>query len=153
MIRAGLAALLLASPAAAQSVGDCGDIVSARNLAEPWEQSSASYAEGAVRLAVIDTMEPAAAAVHLMVLSPPRNEIGDRQCRLVSLSQADGGAPFGFFAIDFAARSASYDPSRGLVVRLPVESFVPETGSGDPAEMTLIINQSTGEITADIAGS
>ena len=144
--------LLLAAPAMAQSVGDCTDIATARNLQEPWEQTTASYANGDVRIAVIDTMEPAAAAVHLMVLSPPRNEIGDRQCKMVSL-QSDGGAPFGFFNIDFKDRSADYDPARGLVVRMPVYGYNPETGGGDQGELTLIINQSTGEITADVAGS
>ena len=154
MIRPLVLSILLATPAAAQSVGDCdANTVSARNLQEPWQDTTSSYANGDVRMAVIDTIEPAAAAVHLMILSPPRNEIGDRQCKLVSLSQADSGAPFGFFDIDFAARSAEYDAERGLTLRIPIEAYVPETGSGDPAELTVRINQSTGEITAEIAGS
>lgn len=147
------ALLLLTSPAMAQSVGDCDDLASARNLQEPWEETTASYANGDVRVAVLDMMEPAAAAVHLMILSPPRNEIGDRQCKLVSLSRPDGGGAFGFFNIDFAGRSADYDPEQGLRLQIPIETFVPETGGGEPAELTVIINQSTGEITADIAGS
>ncbi|MFV0300337.1 MAG: hypothetical protein ACK5IP_05570 [Paracoccus sp. (in: a-proteobacteria)] len=145
--------LLLATPGMAQSVGECTELASARNLQEPWEETTATYANGDIRVAVLDSIEPAAAAVHLMILSPPRDEIGDRQCRLVSLAPADGGVPTGFLAIDFAARSASYDPARGLVLRLPVEAFVPETGTGDRVEMTVIINQSSGGVTADIAGS
>lgn len=133
------------------AVGDCGDIVSARNLPEPWEQATASYANGDVRLAIIDTREPAAAAVHVMVLSPPRNEIGDRQCKLVSLMRSDGGAPFGFFNADLTERSASIDPQNGLVVTVPIQLFVPETGDGDPAALTVTINQSSGQITAEVS--
>ncbi|WBU56774.1 hypothetical protein [Paracoccus sediminicola] len=150
MMRILLAFLLLASPAVAQSVGDCDARVSARSLPEPWEDHTAVYANGDVRVAVIDTLEPAAAAVHLMVLSPPLSEIGDRQCRLVSLSRAEGGAASGFFNIDFAGRSADYDPARGLVLDIPVETFRPETGMGAPATLNVTINQSTGDVTAEV---
>lgn len=152
-----LLALIAAAPApvAAQSVGDCGEIVSARNLPEPWEDHSAGYAEGQVRVAVIDTREPAAAARHLMVLSPPRDEIGDRQCRLVSLLPGEGPDqhPTGFTDIDFAAREASYDPQTGLEIVLPVEAFHSEAQRFDWAEMRVWISQSTGDVTAEIAGS
>ncbi|MCQ0968997.1 hypothetical protein MLD63_00925 (plasmid) [Paracoccus sp. TK19116] len=141
-------AMVLATPAAAQSVGECGDVVTARNLAEPWEENSATYANGDVRVAVIDTIEPAAAGFHLMVLSPPRNEIGDRQCRLIALSRAEGGGPVGFYGIDFQGRSADYDAAKGLVLQVPIKLFDPDTGGGKPAELTVTINQQTGEITA-----
>ncbi len=144
--------LMFAAPAMAQSVGDCGDTVTARNLAEPWEANSATYAGGDIRVAVIDTLEPAAAAVHLMVLSPPRNEVGDRQCRLISFEQAEGGVGIGFFDIDFAKRSAEYDPSRGLTLTVPVEAFDVDTGGGKPHQMKVTINQSSGEVTAMVAG-
>lgn len=153
MIRFSLLLLMLGTPAVAQSVGDCGDIVSARNLPEPWGEYTDTYANGDVRVAVIDTIEPAAAAVHLMVLSLPRNEIGDRQCKLVSLDRSEGGGPIGLFSLDFAARQAEYDPSRGLVLTMPVGSYVPETGGQDIGEMTVTINQSTGKVTAEVSGS
>lgn len=148
MIRYALPLLFLAAPAFAQSVGECGQLTSAAYLAEPWEENSATFANGEVRVALIDTIEPAAAAVHLLVLSPPRNEVGDRQCSFVSLSRSEGGGPIGFFNVDFSDHDAEYDPARGLVLTIPIETYVPETGGGEPAELTLTINQSTGEITA-----
>lgn len=146
------ALMLLAAPAAAQSVGECGDHVSARNLSEPWEANTATYAKGEIRVAVIDMMEPAAAAVHLMVLSPPRDEIGDRQCRLVSLQGSDGSA-FGFFDLGFDERRADYDAQRGLVLTMPAASYDPQTGGPAPSELTVTINQSSGEVTAEVSGS
>lgn len=153
MIKYLLPLLLICGPAMAQTVGECGRLTSAAYLAEPWEENSAAFANGQVRAALMDTIEPAAAAVHLLVLSPPRNEVGDRQCRLVSLSRSEGGGPVGFFSVDFAAHKAEYDPARGLVLTMPVASYDAETGGGDPAEMTLTINQSTGEVMAEVSGS
>ncbi|NHF73629.1 hypothetical protein [Paracoccus xiamenensis] len=153
MIRYALPLLFLAAPALAQSVGDCGHLAAAAYIAEPWGQNTATFANGDVRVALIDTMEPAAAAVHLLVLSPPRDEIGERQCRFVSLSRSEGGGPIGFFDIDFAAHEAAYDPAQGLVLTMPMAVYVPETGGGEPAELTVTINQSTGEIRAEVAGS
>ena len=152
MIRPLFLLLALATPAAAQSVGRCGEWVSAENIVEPWEQNSASYANGAVRLAQIDTIEPAAAPVHLLVLSPPYDEVQARQCRTVSLTAApEDGWPSGFWSMDFPNRTASYDPATGLTVMIPVRTFVPETGDGKPARLTVTINQSSGEITARLA--
>lgn len=147
-----LALMLLAAPAAAQSVGDCGDWTVAQNLPEPWENHTATYAEGQIRVAVLDTMEPAAAAMHLLVISPPLDEAGGRQCKVVSLSGGEG-RPSGFLNIDFGAREASYDPARGLVLSMPVEAFNPGTSAGEQGELTVTINQSSGEVTAEVTGS
>ncbi|MDO5604624.1 MAG: hypothetical protein Q4G25_05615 [Paracoccus sp. (in: a-proteobacteria)] len=152
MIRAALCLLALAAPAAARSVGPCGDWTRAEALAEPWEQFSATYASGALRLAVLDSAEPAAAAVHLLILSPPYDEANDRQCRVVSLNEAQAdGWPIGFFDMDFAARVADYDPVSGLVVTIPAQTFVPETGGGAPAALTVTIDQQSGAISAELA--
>ena len=147
------ALMLLAAPVAAQSVGDCGEWSSAANLPEPWADHTATYAEGRIRVAVLDTLEPAAAAMHLLVISPPLDELGERQCKVVSMAGGGAGAPSGFLNLDFGAREASYDPARGLVLALPVEGFNPDTGKGDPGELTVTVNQSTGEITAEVTGS
>ena len=152
-MKAALVALmLLAAPAAVQSVGDCRAWVSAQNLPEPWEDHAATYAEGKIRVAVLDTLEPAAAAVHLLVISPPLDETGGRQCKVVSLVGGEG-APSGFLNLDFKAREASYDPARGLVLSMPVEAFNPGTSAGDQGELTVTINQSSGEVTAEVTGS
>ena len=145
-----LAALLLAAPAAAQSVGDCGDLTLAQYLPEPWEDHTATYAEGQIRVAVLDTMEPAAAAMHLLVISPPLDDAGGRQCKLVSLS-GGAGQPSGFLNIDFGAREARYDPARGLVLAMPVEAFSPDKAVGNQGELTVTVNQSSGEVTAEVA--
>lgn len=141
---------LLAAPSFAQSVGDCGEWSLARNLPEPWEENSATYANGQLRLAVLDTLEPAATAIHLMILSPPLDELGDRQCKTVSLVAApdQGGWPTGFMAIDFAARRADYDPVTGLQITLPVRVFNPGLPDGDRAALDITINQQTGQIGA-----
>lgn len=146
--------MFLSAPAAAQSVSECGPWAAAAFLAEPWEDNIATYANGDIRLALLDMTEPAAAAVHLMILSPPFDEIGLRQCRVISLehSATDGGWPSGFLDLDFAARQVSYDPAAGLVVTMPVAAFNPDGGE-DRGELTVIVNQSTGEIRAEVAGS
>lgn len=144
-----LALMLLAAPAAAQSVGDCGDWTLAQYLPEPWEEHTATYAEGQIRVAVLDTMEPAAAAMHLMVISPPLDEAGGRQCKMVSLS-GGAGRPSGFLNLDFGAREASYDPARGLVLAMPVEGFKPGASVGDQGELTVTVNQSSGEVMAEV---
>ena len=144
--------LVTALPAAAQSVGDCGEWVSAANIVEPWEENAASYANGEVRLAQLDTIEPAGAPVHLLILSPPYGEGQERQCRTVSLVGApEGGWPSGFWSMDFPARTSSYDPATGLTVVIPVKTFVPETGDGAPARLTVTINQATGQIGAKLS--
>ena len=63
------------------------------------------------------------------------------------------GRPSGFLNIDFGAREASYDPARGLVLSMPVEAFNPGTSAGDQGELTVTINQSSGEVTAEVTGS
>ena len=47
-------------------------------------------ANGDIRIALIDVGEPAAGGFHLLVLSPPFGELGDRQCRIVT---TDDGMP------------------------------------------------------------
>ncbi|MDO5657801.1 MAG: hypothetical protein Q4G36_05710 [Paracoccus sp. (in: a-proteobacteria)] len=145
MIRAALLAGLAAAPAMADlAVLPCDpELVSARAIPEPWPDFSAAYAQGAVRLAVLDRIEPAAAAVYLLVLSPPHDEIGERQCRVVA-----PGEHFGFMDLDFAARRAEYDPAAGLRVTMPAARYEPEQPDGVWSELALTINQSSGEITA-----
>ena len=58
-----MAAALTLVPASlpAQVVTPCGDGPRADSIPEPWDQNTATYAEGNIRLTVIDTVEPAAA--------------------------------------------------------------------------------------------
>lgn len=148
MIRAALVLALLAAPAlAAGDAGgiaavDCGDATRADTIVEPWADNTATYAGGEVRIALLDMVEPAAAALKLLVISPPRDELGLRQCRVIG---TPGG--LGFADMDFAARSASYDPQRGLTISLPARLPLP---GGDPDDgwfqLSLTLNQKTGQI-------
>ena len=61
------------------------------------------------------------------------------------------GQPTGFQNIDFPGREARYDAARGLVLAMPVEGFNPDKGAGDQGELTVTINQSSGEVTAEVS--
>lgn len=144
MIRLTALALCLATPAFAQEIGTCDDWRSSvALLAEPWEENSRVFAEGAVRLALIDTFEPAAAAFHLVILSPPYDELGFGQCKLVS--GADG---MGFAGLDVAATEAAYDPAKGLMFTIPATRWLAETDTYEDAVLQVTLNQSSGEIVA-----
>lgn len=134
---------LMATPAAAQSViEDCsGWQASARNIPEPWEAHIRSFANGAIRVALMDTIEPAAGAFYLMVITPPFDEMGNPVCALIGADQQMGLA-----GLDFGQMQASYDPASGLTLRLPATRFAPSTGGFDPAILAVTINQATGQI-------
>jgi len=132
-------------PALAQQVIPCDWQASAQNIVEPWEAYSRTFANGAVRLALLDTVEPAAGALHLLLLSPPEDELGGRQCRVVTY---DGG--IGFANVDFDVMTAGYDPARGLILALPVSIFDTATGLFADRELGLVLNQASGEIIAEL---
>ncbi|MCC5971508.1 MAG: hypothetical protein JJU15_16315 [Pararhodobacter sp.] len=153
-LRACLFALAFAAPVAvvpvmlsAQVIEDCGWVSSPAHITEPWDENSRSFANGAVRVARLDTGgEPVCCAVHLLILSPAP-EGPHRQCHTASPASGRG-----FFDIDFSGISASYDPAQGLLVSVPVfhwHSGV-ETGAGGiPDRMEILVNQATGAVTAD----
>lgn len=140
---------LFSFPIMAQSVSDCDDWkANIQNVAEPWEDSTRTFANGAVRIVLIDTVEPANAAFHLLILSPPFDEAGERQCRIVS---AESG--LGFYELSLSGLSADYHPELGLQIELPIRVYgesVPELAFG---ALMVNINQSTGQITAEAIGS
>jgi hypothetical protein len=138
---------LCAAPAWSESasVQPCGPDLPghARSIAEPWEDNTMTFANGAVRVAILDTIEPAAGAFHLLVLSPPYDELGDRQCRIVSY----GGDWLGFGGLSLERVEASYDPATGLRIVMDMGRYVPETGLNDVLALAVTINQSTGAVT------
>ncbi len=142
---AALALLLAAGAASAQSVTrDCGSWeTSARNIAEPWEENTRTFANGAIRVAVLDTVEPAAAAFHLFILSPPYDELGTRSCAVVS--EAEG---MGFAGLDLSDVEASYDPSRGLTLVMSSTRWVPSNDTYRDGTLAVTINQASGQIRA-----
>ncbi|SHI48863.1 hypothetical protein SAMN05444000_101252 [Shimia gijangensis] len=134
-------ALALASSLNAQQVANCEWQARADAIVEPWENHSRTFANGDVRLALLDTVEPAAGAYHVLVLSPPFGELGDRQCRTIGMSQG-----VGFSGVDFDSLTAAYDPAHGLVFNLEVQRFVPDANDFLPAQLQFAVNQSTGFI-------
>lgn len=140
-----LALTLLAAPAAAQSVTECDWKAQAGSIAEPWEDNSRTFANGDVRIALIDVGEPAVGGYHILVLSPPRAELGFRQCRIVT------AAPYGFGGVSFDALQADYDPSRGLRFALPVRAVIDGAGELTDYMLTFTVNQATGEIYTNLS--
>ncbi len=143
-ILAGAAvATFAAGPGQAQVVGECDWLASAWMLAEPWEQNSRVFANGAVRVALIDAIEPGAVPFHLLVLSPPWDELGARQCRVLSLAPG-----IGFSGVDFASLQAWYDPSAGLFFSMPISVYEDATGDFGDRMLDFTLNQATGAIEA-----
>ena len=133
----------LALPAVAQEVGECDWRASAQAIVEPWEGNTRTFANGKTRIALMDGIEPAAGALYLLVLSPPHDELGGRQCRIIG---AMSGVGFG--NVDFAALQAGYDPAVGLIFALPVSVFDGENFR--PHELNFTVNQATGHIGAEL---
>ena len=146
-MRALALAMCLATQAVAQDGGDpiavspCGDYRSrADAIAEPWEMSTATFANGEVRLVLMYTIEPAAAAFHLLVLSPPYDEVGGRTCQVLSRFESHGWTGIAFDTLD-----TQYDPAKGLSFQLEAWDL-PEV-TEDPLVIRFTLNQATGEIT------
>jgi hypothetical protein len=147
------AAVLTPLPALSQMVQSCQDsgyIVSPANLVEPWSLHSRTYANGAIRLALLDTGgEPGCCAAHLLVLSPAggRDEPEYRACHVVSAQPG-----LGFYSIDVPGIAASYDPTRGLALDVPVRHWdqsVETGGAGTLGRFLLRIDQAAQTVTLD----
>ncbi|WP_152497376.1 hypothetical protein [Roseovarius sp. THAF8] len=129
--------------ALAQEVASCDWRSSAASIVEPWEEYSRTFSDGKVRIALMDTLEPAASAVHILILSPPYDELGARQCRVLSHH-----ATSGFSNADFWTLDPTYDPAVGLIFEIAVEIM----GAIGPEDRTLrfTLNQATGGIGASL---
>jgi hypothetical protein len=115
----GLLALglgVLPIQAVAQEINPCDGRTVATNLVEPWQQNTHVFADGTVRVALIDTVEPAAAAFYVMVISAPLDVLDNPQCRLLG---ATGG--LGFAALDFAAMTLADGTARRLSFDIPAQ--------------------------------
>jgi len=141
----------LAAPLSAQVVTECGWIGSPANILEPWDRFSRTYANGAIRVAQLDTGgEPVCCAQHLLVLSPSgdgRSEPVYRMCHVVSARANEG-----FYEVDVAGISASYDPARGLLLSVPVGHWHQGMETGAPPiweRMELRINQASGQVSIE----
>lgn len=142
-----LIALSLPTLVSAQAAIQCdGRQGQARNIPEPWEAHIRTYANGNIRVALLDTIEPAAGAFYLLVLTPPFDVLGGRTCAIV----ADGDGGIGFAGLDFEAMVASYDPSVGLVLETPAVVFNPYSANFDAQILRVTINQATGTVLPEL---
>lgn len=135
--------LLAGAPVMAQEAVPCDWPARADNIAEPWEENTRTFAEGKVRLALLDTAEPAAAAFHVFVLSPPYDELGLRQCRTIGLNG------MGFAGADFGSLQAAYDPAVGLIFTMTVQVY--DGMDYTPRTLRFTLNQATGDIGAQLS--
>lgn len=69
-------ALFCAAPVAAQTAIPCGWQARADAIVEPWAENTTTFANGALRVALLDTIEPAASAAYLLITHPPVDEVG-----------------------------------------------------------------------------
>ena len=137
-----LLSILFAGPSLAAEVQECTpETVDVGNIPEPWETHSRSFANGAVRIAVLDTVEPAVGAFYLLVLMDSDDPW--RRCRIVA-AQASG-----FAALSLDAMQSAYDPATGLRLSMDVQQFDVETGRPEPAVLNVLINQTNGTVTAE----
>lgn len=143
-----LFALTIAAPASAQVAFPCDWQARADSIVEPWEDHSATFADGAIRVALLDVVEPAAAAFYLLILHPPTDELAGRTCTVVGLDEG-----LGYAAMMFDELSAEYDPAVGLTFQIPAIIYLPEQSFQNSALVSITVNQSTGEVavTQDLA--
>ena len=149
MTRPPTFAVLLLVPLAAsgQEVAGCDPAPAVTALIEPWEETTATLAEGALRLAVIEGEE---GTRRLLVLTLPpvaarggegeaQGEGGpsapaERRCRVVA------GSGLGFADLDLAGLAAEEDAVAGtLTLRLPALGFDPESTELRPFALRLTL--------------
>ncbi|WP_298496486.1 hypothetical protein [uncultured Maritimibacter sp.] len=129
------------TPPAAATVSDCNGETDLRHIAEPWDTATRAFPEGNTRVVLLNMTEPAEVPFKLLVLSPPVDDAGLRQCKVIS-----GGEGWGFAAMDFAAHDAAFDPAAGMLFSLPVTVWQSSDDTARPATFSFSLNAETGEI-------
>jgi len=144
-LRAIMAVCALALPglAVAQTVEPCDWRARADAIPEPWEDHTRTFSDGEVRVAVLDVIEPAAGAIYLMIIHPPRMELGERHCSLIGFDHG-----FGFSGLYFSTLTSSYDPAQGLTFSVPGVLYRPEDGFQNSILLHVTVNQATGRVVA-----
>lgn len=138
----------LAASASAQVIRDCETFeANARNIYPPYEETIRHYANGDIRLIALDVGEPAAASFHLMVTHPA----GDEPYAACTLISANGNLGFGGLVMEHMR--ARYDTDHGLVLSVPYTTWLENDQTQHPGELTVIVNQATGIVTADGLGA
>ena len=127
----------------AQVVSTCDWRASARAIVEPWEENSITFANGAIRVALLEIIEPAAGASYLLILTRPDDEMGDPQCFVIGF-----GDGVGYADMSFSELVSAYDPARGLILTIPVQIFSPEESFRNSAQLEITVNQAMGIVAA-----
>ena len=149
MNRLAAAALAALVPATgnAQMISECSWVTSARNIVEPWEENTRTFAKGAIRVTRLDTGgEPACCSQYLMLTMP--HPEGGQACYMIS----GGSSELGFLDILFGQMTSAYDPAEGLSITVPVVSMAPDGAAEDPLEIRLVANQAQGGLDIGIVG-
>jgi hypothetical protein len=133
------ALIVLRSVAEAAELGPCNDLDRISNLVG----QTKSYTEGKIRIAHVDTDgEPVCCSSHLLVFIPSR-EIGS-QCFALSQKAAKGSeGQLGFYSIEFNRIAASYEPHRGLLLKVPYRLYSPDRGRGKRGRVNLRVDLRT----------
>ncbi len=105
-----------------------------------------TFANGEVRVVNLDTIEPAVGFAYLMIISPPRDVMGGRQCRVIGAAEN-----IGFAGLNFDTLTAAYDPAVGLMFEIVASVYDPETGATPRRFLNITLNQQTGDIVAVIS--
>lgn len=146
VLAAGLSGFVMMGTASAAEVVACEAVeTSVAFLAEPWEEHTRRFADGDVRLAVLDLVEPAVGAFHLLVLSPPFDIFDQATCQVVSFANG-----LGYREMSLVGMQAEYGPTQGLILEIPVSTGVE---AHDKVTLLLKLNQSTGELRAEDIGT
>lgn len=143
-LAAGLLCLACHADAADAQVVSVCDIASEMDrIAVPEDLNIRHYANGQITIAVVDDgRADAAQALSVLVVSPPLNQEGQRQCRLISATPLAGYA-----ALILDKAGAVYDPAIGLTVSFPGMVMPTVESLGDKIDLAVTINQATGMVT------
>lgn len=109
-------------------------------IVEPWQDNTRTYSDGKVRLAFLDTIEPAYGWANLLIVSPPHDELGGRQCRVIG----------SFSGLTWDTLAASYDPATGLSWTVEIQHYDSASDGLVTGTLHITLNQATGEITTEV---
>lgn len=134
-----------------QVVNDCYSegaenyLTDIRVIPEPWEINTRTFANGDVRLVLLDTWDPANYAVHLMItyVDPDLHESEGRACVIIS----DRGGR-GFQNMSLLDMAAGYDPATGLSFSIETERYISEDEPVDHGVLNVNLNRATEQVTA-----
>jgi len=135
----------LAFPLQAQSVFPCDERAALDEMATAANAKLRTFANGDVEISVLDTRRPTLGNAYVQIISPPRDDLGERQCRMIGLDPEKG-----FAGIDMDTLDASYSPATGLHLTMVIRTYDPVAEALPRRFLKFSINQATGDVAADI---